>query len=240
MTPRSRRQLAAPLVAIVTPWRLGRAIESGGRLPIVLAALAGLLVIPVIETTRTVITRFRLQDGLGQRFAPQPGLVTELVDSFVEHPEVPGATTAIRTLTWIAVWIMGELGSGLLTFAMLLGLLRLVTIRVGTDVKDIIVPGACAMTWWLGVATLAYTLFSYSMSADDPNLLRVGGALFAAWMMIGAGANAWSMLREFSRTRAVVGAIVLGLLITLVCMIGAQLTWQLVLPWHLQHMQLGR
>jgi hypothetical protein len=235
MTSRTRRQLAAPLVAIFTPWRLGGTIKKGGRLPIVLAALTGLLVIPLIETTFTVVESFRDQHELDQLSEPQAGLMAELVDGIVGPPEVPATTVAIRVVTWTASWIIGGLGSGLLTLAMLLGLLRLLTIRAGTDARATTGSGACATTWWRPVATLAFALFAISRTIEDPTLLRVGAATIGAWTMAGAGIGTWSMLRELSRARAVVAAIVLGLLLVPVAAIGMQPAWQALMLWQGLH-----
>jgi hypothetical protein len=231
MTPRTRRQIAAPLVAVLTPWRLGRWLVVDGRTPIVLAALAGLLVIPIIETTFTVVEHVRVQHELTELPAPQGGLLAELVDGIVGPPEFPATTMAIRVATWTVAWLVGGLGSGLLTFAMLLGLHRLLTIRAGPDARAAIRPGVCAMTLWLAVATLAFALFAISRTAADPTPLRVGAAMVGLWVMVGAGANEWSVLRTFSRARAVVGAVVLGLLVLPIAAAGMQPAWQALMLW---------
>jgi hypothetical protein len=229
MTPNKKRQLLLPLVAVFAPWRLARALELGARFHLVLAAAAGLLVVPVIEGTFHAVEYVEARDV--ELPAPQAGLMATVTDGVFETEPLPLGTVAIRILVGAGVWLSGGFASGFLAFVLLLGVLHLVAIGTNAEVKSQVTRGAAAMTSWLVIATLAFALFAISRASEAPAPLVVGSVLVALWVVFGAAVNAWSMLRHASRARAVAGALTLGALVLPIAAVGMQPAWLILLLW---------
>lgn len=190
-----------------------RASPTSNRRAMVVAALAGLLVVPVIEGTFTIVEQFRARPQMSR------GVVRTSAPSLVALAQ------------WLVAWLSGGLAAGLLTFALLLGLLRLAAVGAGPRATPSLRWSAAGAAWWLALATHAFALYAVSRSARDPTGLRAAAALVGLGVACGAGLNGWLALRSVSRTRGVVGALVLGLLVLPVAAVGIQPAWQMLLLW---------